>query len=115
MSDLPSIYEALSSSRRRAACQFVAAATDDAVTLEEIATYTTTAEKIEQRGSVADEEHCDQIRAELHHTHLPKLDATGLVLYDSESHVVRPGPKLPAASKLLQSSSERAAESIQRP
>lgn len=44
--------------------------------------------RIEQRGANGG----DRVRIELHHRHLPKLDAAGLVTYDYEDHTVEITP-----------------------
>lgn len=42
-----------------------------------------------QKGTLTEEAHCQWLRTELHHNHLPKLDAAGLVVYDAERKSVR--------------------------
>lgn len=43
----------------------------------------------------------DCVAATLHHTHLPKLDAAGLVTYDDEARTVVAGAHLAAVDPLL--------------
>ena len=98
----PSIYEAVSSSRRRAACRYVAATNADVVTLEEIATHIVTDEYGEGDHSVVESESYSRVLIELHHTHLPKLADHAVLEYDVEQNLVREGADLPTAIDLIE-------------
>lgn len=94
------VLEAVASPRRCLVCQYVADA-DGRVPLEDLATWVITEEQGNTGKSPADSGAHPQIAAELHHRHLPKLAGMGVLQYDSDHYLVRAGPKLPAAVKLI--------------
>lgn len=73
-------HELLSSRRRRVVLD-VLADRPDGVDLADLATL------VAGRGGTDDD---DRVRLTLHHAHLPKLDAHGVVEYDRESNRVEP-------------------------
>ncbi|WP_152418847.1 DUF7344 domain-containing protein [Natronorubrum sulfidifaciens] len=44
-----------------------------------------------QNGDLPDDDHRQRVRTALHHIHLPKLDACGMIVYDTETNLVRDG------------------------
>jgi DNA-binding transcriptional ArsR family regulator len=42
-----------------------------------------------------------RIRAELHHVHLPKLDAADIIEYDADRRLIEPGSELESAQAIL--------------
>lgn len=42
-----------------------------------------------QNGSTSDDGHRNRVQMALHHTHLPKLDACGMIVYDTETKQIR--------------------------
>ncbi|WP_277541137.1 DUF7344 domain-containing protein [Haloarcula laminariae] len=76
--------ELLASKRRRTVLELLAASGTAVHSLESLATAVTQAEQ----GADADAQPARRVRLCLHHVHLPKLDAAGLVAYDPGCHVV---------------------------
>ncbi|WP_262177594.1 DUF7344 domain-containing protein [Haloarcula laminariae] len=74
--------ELLASKRRRTVLELLAASGTAVHSLESLATAVTQAEQ------GADAQPARSVRLCLHHVHLPKLDAAGLVAYDPGCHVV---------------------------
>ncbi len=78
-------FDVLSDAYRRSLCRYVMRTAGDAVTHEELVDHVleddseTALEDLERRTA----------ELELRHTHLPKLDAAGVVDYDTRGEIVR--------------------------
>ena len=94
------VHEALAAARRRLVCQYVAD-TDESVPVEDLATWLLSEERADTGKPHADPGDHRQIATQLHHRHLPKLAETGVLRYDSDQCLIRPGPELPAALELI--------------
>lgn len=79
---------AMASTRRQHVAGALADAGDGIERLDDV---------VDAVGERFDDTDEDELRAALHHVHLPKLDDAGLVDYDPDGHVVEPeGEKLSA-------------------
>ena len=83
---LDTVFQVLSSRRRRFVLYFLAEV-DDAVGREELARRVATWETSDDVGDVSSDE-IARITVALDHAHLPKLEDSGVVTYDRESREV---------------------------
>jgi DNA-binding transcriptional ArsR family regulator len=96
-------YRALASTRRRRLLSFVIEHTDS--TVDELATVLAGWETTETGGMATVEDH-DRVTLELVHSHLPLLEALGLVEYDADTGVVRVEDVDPVVEELITMSIE---------
>lgn len=85
-SELDSMFEALSVARRRYVLYYLADRPDEAVDLVDLIDHV---RMVEQAEGTAETTRQERIRIDLHHSHLPKLDAMGVIDYDGRSGTVR--------------------------
>lgn len=89
---LDATFDALASQQCRMLVHHLADSDEDALGVSDLAgrlaEESASEGSVPDEGSVSDEE---TIRADLHHTHLPKLDDAGLLDYDADRELVRPG------------------------
>jgi hypothetical protein len=74
---IDTVFELLADDDRRLICLYLMRAAGAVVTLDEIA------------DALADEGERERFAIDLHHRHLPKLAAAGLIEYDARSHTAR--------------------------
>lgn len=92
-----SVCDAIADARRRAVCQYLAAADDGVVTLEEVTTHVDTEERADDDGQPTSRDCYHRTAAALHHVHLPRLADDGILEYSPERRLIRPGPALGTA------------------
>ena len=92
--DWSAMFSALASDQRRALVQYLTEA-GDRTTVAEVVDHLLDGD----RGSARDER--TRLITKLHHVHLPKLDAVGVVEFDPERRTVEKGPALDAAVELV--------------
>jgi len=86
-SSLDDLFRALAASRRRAVCRYFESTGDDVADVADLVDFVVG----EERGARTDDpsEHRAEVAVGLHHVHLPRLDAAGLVEYDHRGGSVR--------------------------
>lgn len=77
-------YRLLTADQRRLALEVLADRGGGPIELTELA-----AAMAERERGAADEAAAERIAVTLHHNHLPRMDALGVLDYDSASHLVR--------------------------
>lgn len=89
---LDQVFELLSNRRRRYALYYLYEQDDGVATLDELAAHVVTLESRNEETTVeADvtEKFSTQVRTELQHIHLPKLEDAGVLEHDQRSDTVR--------------------------
>jgi len=83
---IDTVFEALADWRRREVCLFFRETDVTTATVDELAMLLAACEP-DGVGGTRDRDH-DELAAELEETHLPRLDAAGVVDYDERSETV---------------------------
>jgi hypothetical protein len=106
MTDTSTLFELLASRQRRRLlfllCDAESVEVPDGLQSRSAATMTNGDSSESRRTAPSD------LAVELHHTHLPKLAAAGLIEWDQSADVVRPGPEFPAVEPALDALRETA-------
>lgn len=81
---LDRVFEVLADRRRRLVLSYLVAEDADAATVGELLDYV-----VARSGDTSTDRDADTVRTQLHHNHLPKLDAAGVIDYDAGNGTVR--------------------------
>ena len=84
--ELTEIFETLANARRRRVVYFLAENEDAAVSIEQVAEYVC---RVEPARDAPESRRREEITADLHHTHLPRLAGAGMIDYDRRTKAVR--------------------------
>lgn len=85
---LDEILSMVAHEQRRVVLRILTHTDEDAVTVSALTEQV--AEQL-QNGDLPDDDHRQRVRTALHHIHLPKLDACGMIVHDTETNLVRDG------------------------
>lgn len=96
-----SLFGALADPRRRRICWHLSRTADSVVTLDVLAAAIDPGERRESSPPAAETSSLTNVRAELYHVHLPKLDDAAVIEYTPDSEEVRTGMAFPIALDLL--------------
>ncbi|WP_247001328.1 DUF7344 domain-containing protein [Halosolutus gelatinilyticus] len=83
------IFEILSVHRRRYALYYLHDQSDSVATVAELIDNVSALDQLQGETDLDPEERRNQIKTELQHVHLPKLEDAGLIEYDLRSETVR--------------------------
>lgn len=86
---LETIYQALQSRRRRLVIHYLRRTSSGVAEMEAVVDWIVHREAAADAVTVVDPDHAEDVAAALHHVHLPKLQADGVVDYDCRTRVVR--------------------------
>jgi hypothetical protein len=82
---LDSVFELLANHHRRHALVYLAGMNDETASVSEVLDYVVA----RNADSVEDLHEAEDVASALHHVHLPKLEAAGVVDYDVRSDTIR--------------------------
>lgn len=85
---LDTVLAAVADEQRRAVLTVLDRTDEGAIPFETLASRVAA---LVRDGEVPEAEHKQRVRTSLHHSHLPKLAACGLVAYDADAMTVRKG------------------------
>lgn len=82
------VLSAVANERRRAVLRELDHTAGNTMAFDTLADHVAAQVRADDGGRLADD-HRERVRVALHHIHLPKLDACGMIVYDSETMQVR--------------------------
>lgn len=94
------VVSALTNVECRQICQYLVERDDSSATLYELVGVVNTETRSDSPSSAPPPDSDVRLRTELHHLHLPKLEAACIIEYHSERRVVEASPALPVAGEL---------------
>lgn len=82
------VLSAIANEQRRAVLRELDHTDGNAMAFDTLADHVAAQVRADDGGRLADD-HRERVRAALHHIHLPKLDACGIIVHDTETMQVR--------------------------
>lgn len=98
---LDAVFDALADPHRRHVCRHISDTDETEVSLDELAVNVGRKARSGHDACAPDVDSRDDLKAHLHHVHLPKLDVAGIVEYDAGNHLVEPDAFLVVASRAV--------------